>query len=361
MKSKFKTKFVILLLLSLFIISNNYCSDSENTNTKETPYYLGIGYFDLNPILSLDNAVDSIKNIAHGLFIQKHWQEIQNNDNKAIVDALYDVVTIGRNNNLDIYIALEFLSADRKELELPSGLSGDFTDEMIQNEYIKVVKDIASNYNPKYFILNVEIDMYKNYNLSSYEAYKDVFSRAYDEIKAINKEINIAVSLTLQDFNNLQCIDEDDINYLVDRANDFPKQDMIGISIYPSCFFVPNSIPDNFLNDIASKFNKALFITETGWISKSVDVTDSFTLTSDEKTQSDYIIKLEQMANYIIEHGNNIMAINYISLIDPSEEVCNSIVADYPQFYWYCILSLIDKDGNYKSAYNSFKEWKNRL
>ncbi|MEK6840782.1 MAG: hypothetical protein AABX79_02405 [Nanoarchaeota archaeon] len=323
-------------------------------------YLLGVGYTQVNSMFTSASAWSKAKDIANVAYIQRNWKESGNTGNKNFYDAIKDDVNEARKNGLKIYLALEVLNYDRSGMSLPSDLSGDFTSADVRNAYIDTVKSVASDYKPDYFIINVEVNRYKDDNLASYNAYKELYKQAYDEVKAASPQTKIAISISLEDYNNKDCIDPEDLAVFKDFAADFEKQDVLAVSVYPNCYFDPKTMPETFLNDIAKLSQKPVFISETGRMSEGVSI-PGFTYPSSQQAQADYIDQLSKAADYAVKKGKKIDTINYIALTDPDKAVCDSIKSIDASLAWYCTLALIQDDSTEKIGYGTFGQWKNRL
>ncbi|MEK7642794.1 MAG: hypothetical protein AAB392_03280 [Patescibacteria group bacterium] len=318
----------------------------ETTNGK---YLWGIGYFPFNPVFSTADAMAKIKEASDIVYIQRHWMESQNPDQRDFFTTLKDDVSEARKKKLKVYIAFEILSPNRDKLELPSNLSGNFSSKVVQDAFVDMVTKIANEYEPEYFILNVEANTYKNFNPTDYQAFRSTYERAYNAVKSVNSKIKVGVSLVYSDFDNKDCIDSGDIARFRSEASDFTKLDIFAVSTYPMCYITPSKIPDDFLFKIGELSTKPLFISETGWVSKGIIFIGS------ESNQAKYVEALARSADYAEKNGKDIEAVNYVGLIDPSKEVCDAITTIYPSLSWYCNLSLINLNGEAKPAYIKLK------
>jgi hypothetical protein len=341
MNKKLKFLLIIVGILIVLIVMGNL-SDKNKGNPNEqnvsNTVKIGIGYFPLNPIYDSDTAWTKASQVADIAYIQRHWKEKSNPDGKDFFNTVKDDVRIAKSKGMEIYIALETLSPERELLELPSELKGDFSNEKVKQEYLDTVKLVAENYKPDYLILNVEVNLYKQHNPQDYENYKILYGEAYDLVKQVSPNTKTAVSLSYQDFNGKDCFDSEDTSTFSSFVKDFPKQDIFAVSTYPLCYGNPKNIPNDLFTRLNTLSKKPLFISETGYPSKSF-----FGINSNEKTQAEFVKKIKSL------EGTEI--VNYVSLIDPSEEVCDLIVKAFPNLAWYCSLSLIDEEGDEKQGF----------
>lgn len=324
-------------------------------------YLLGAGYFPLNTAIDNKAAYDKIKDIADVAFIQRHWKESQNPENKDFYATVSDDIAIARNRGLKIYLALEALSALRDKIELPEGLSGDFSDNQVRQAYLNLIRKVAAGFKPDFFILNVEINMYKKYNPKDYLAYKDFYPQAYQAVKELSPGTKVSVSITYADYDEKNCIDAADKSIFKQFVADFEKNsDMLAVSVYPFCYFKPSAIPVNFFSEIANFSTLPLFIAETGWMSKSFSLSFFFTFKSSPKTQAEYIDRLYKLTEDARAKNKEVSVVNYVGIIDPGKIVCKMIKSKFPVLGWYCSLCLLDMRGKEKPAYLMMKAWKNR-
>lgn len=327
----------------------------QPTKESDAEYLLGIGYFPFNPIFNTSDVMSKIKETAHIAYIQRHWQEDQNPDKKDFFSTLKNDVSEARKKNLKVYIAFEILSVNRDKLELPSNLSGNFSSPAVRNAYIDMITRVTKEYEPDYFILNVEANMYKYQNNSDYAAFKTLSEEAYSAIKKANSKTKVGVSLLYSDYNNKGCFEQSDLERLKNDASDFSKIDIFAVSTYPMCFITPSQLPDNFLFDVANISSKPLFISETGWVSSGLPPIGS------ESNQAGFIKALGRSADFTSDNNKKVEAINYVGLIDPPKQICDAITQIYPSLSWYCNLSLIDLKGNPKPAFVEMKNLKTKI
>ena len=322
---------------------------------------LGVGYFALNSshLNNSNEAWEKANDIAHVAFIQRHWKESLNKNGMNFHDAVGEEVTAARNKGMEVYVAFEVLSTDRSTLELPTGLAGNFNNVGVRAAYIEMVRGVAADFKPEYFILNVEINRYRYYsqNTADYNAYKSLYSDAYDAVKSVSGNTYVSTSITYEDIDGANCIDANDKAIFQAFVADFSaKSDILAVSTYPFCYFDPNAIPENFLNEIAGFDNVPLFIAETGWMSQEFELAPGFMFPASEQAQANYINRLHILADYTISQGKVISTINYVSIIDMEDSLCNQLPSSLS---WYCTLSLIDKNGVDKPALSTMQSWKN--
>ncbi|TAK35112.1 MAG: hypothetical protein EPO21_07305 [Chloroflexota bacterium] len=337
-------------------------------DAAQNPYDLGLGYFQNNVGLSDDAAWLQAKDAAHLALIQRNWQEAANPGGASYYDAVASQVSLARSNGLKIYLGLDVLSGDRTTLQLPAalrGLTGGFSNSQIRSAYVDLVRKVAADFQPQYFVIAVEVNMYKGSNSTDYNAYKSLYATAYKAIKSVSPQTKVAASLLYSDFNGVNCIDSSDKTRFKGHVADFNNRqnvsDIFAVSTYPFCYFTPAAIPSTFLSELARFSSRPLFISETGWISDSYQITPTVTFQSDPATQAAYVDRLSQLTDYARGRGYKVSAVTYISLVDPDSAYCALIQQITPQNGWYCVLSLLDAQADQKPAFGRMKLWKGRL
>ncbi|TAK30780.1 MAG: hypothetical protein EPO21_18680 [Chloroflexota bacterium] len=332
------------------------------------PYDLGLGYFQNNTAITDDAAWQQVSDAAHVALIQRSWWEAANPGGASFYDAVASQISLAKSKGLRIYLGLDFLSGDRTRLELPaelSGLTGGFSNTQIRNAYVDLVRKVAADFQPQYFVIAVEINMYKSYNPTDYSAYKSLYSSAYKAIKAASPQTQVSVSLLYADYNGANCIDGADKTKFKGYVGDFNNRqntsDILAASTYPFCYFTPASIPDTFISDLASLSSRPLFIAETGWISDDYQSSPTFTFPSDPTRQASYVDRLSQLTDYARGRGYKISAVTLVSVVDPDSAYCANIQRIYPQNGWYCRLGLVDQQLAPKPGVGGMQLWKSRL
>ncbi len=331
----------------------------------KTSYLIGLGQFTANPLINSESGANLVQEVAHIEYIQNNWKESKTADGTGIVAILKPDVDAARKAGLKVYISLELLSYDRKQIVLPPGLTGDFNSPTVRESYLKTVKEIATQLQPDYFIMNIEVNLYKAVNSKDYQAFVSLYKQAYPEVKKLNPNGLVAVSLAYNDFNNKNCYDAPDLEQVKADAADFAGSlDMLAISTYPFCFFNPSAMPENFLEKLANISSLPLFISETGWVSEGFKLggtANGYPFPGSQDAQAKYIERFSQLADYAVKKGKHLVAVNYIALIDPNKEFCDAIVALDPSIIWYCSLATRDGANKPKKSFEAMKKWKNRL
>jgi len=295
---------------------------------------------------------------AHIAYIQRKWPEWGSNAMRTDIDA-------ARNAGLLLYLALESLADDRKGLKLPDGLRGDFADEAVRKRYLEDAVGLVAEVKPRYFIANVELNLYRKHNRRGYDAFRDFYPELYRSIKEVSSETLVAVSLAYNDWNGRNGIDEEDKEEFRRRVGDFDAHsDMLAVSTYPLSYLTPSAIPESFFRELAAFSMHPLFIAETGWVSESFTITIqgfSRRFASSPEAQAEFLRRLGTCADYAMDEGMPLLAVNYVSLIDIGWFGRQAIRAMLPQFEWFCHLGLLEPSGKPKPAYERMVQWRTRL
>lgn len=309
---------------------------------------------------SMNKSYDRIKDAAEISYMQRNWDEWQNNH--AIS---YDEIPFARAKGLKIYVALDLLSYDnpRANLLLANKKTGLFSDAKVKAAYLALVQEIAARCKPDYFILLVEANLYKDKNPADYEAFKKLYPEAVALIRKYSPATKLGVSITYGDHNGHDLLDAEDDAYFKSCVADFDENsDMLSVSTYPFFYLNPRIIPVDFLSRIASFSKKPLFVSETSWVSEPFDIDlpggKKFKFQSTPDTQAEYFLKLGESAEHAQLQNRKIEAINFVSLNDPKPFSAAIFKVINAKFAWFCSLAVSENSGKPKPAYEFMKAWK---
>ncbi|TAK33521.1 MAG: hypothetical protein EPO21_13170 [Chloroflexota bacterium] len=318
---------------------------------------LAVGYHPLNGQVDRNAVWDAIGQVANAVLIQRHWRADMNPGGLDFHASLAEDVAEARRRGLKVIIAFELLAADRRRLELPANLTGDFASTDVKNAYLALLQKAAAEYRPDVFVVNVEANLYKKHDPQGYANWVTGWRWTYQMLKSQNSSpsTKYCVSLSYSDYDGANCLDPGDLVKLKLFAADYAGyQDLLAISLYPTCYGDPYTIPTGLLEGLSSISSLPLFIAETGWPSEPFQITPDTTFPASQEAQRAYIEKLRAMAGSV----SNLAGITYISIVDPEDLVCQAIVQSYPALGWYCTLSVLDKQGAPKAAYSAMKTWR---
>jgi len=277
---------------------------------------------------------------------------------------------------LKLYISLGPFDESKTSVSVPGNLkradgspcSGDFATPCVQEAYVEAVKSIARTYQPDYFVMGVEVNLYAG---PDYLAYVQTYKRAYDAIQqdpSIGRKPKMAASFAFNPKDpraNATALrrflkEFSDVDQITHRES--VKLDVLAVSLYFPFWNVgsdPKDIPlDAFssIMDVAGT-SLPLFVSETGWISRPFR-----TFSASESSQASYIDRLKQIAAHAESLGKKIDVITYVALVDmggPCTQPQN--VVETVDVGWYCYLGLIKPDGSPKLAHSAMRQWKAEL
>jgi len=307
--------------------------------------------------LSPLDAYGRIAQVAEIAYIQRNWDQWLNKPQFCV-----DEVAIARSKGLKIYTALDLLSYDnpRAEIVFPSGMKGSFKDPPVRKAYLDLVRKVVRDCRPDYFVLMVEVDMYCEKNPLDYAAFKSLLPEAMAIVRQESPATKAGVSITFRDYNGHGGIDAEDLAHFKSRVGDFDQwTDLLMVSVYPFFLLQPENMPSDFVETIAKGSSKPLFISETGWVSDDFDIKlphgAVFKFKSDLQTQADYLKNLFASCNYANNHGRKVVAVNCVSLTDPSAFSARLYRMIKPEFSWFTSLAVCEKSGKPKPAYDFLK------
>ncbi len=334
---------------------------SATVPTKRT-YTLGLELQSTERTEDPSKSYERIKNAAEIAYIQRNWNEWQNNPAVG-----YDEIPLARSKGLKIYAALDLLSYDepRAHLLLADKKNGLFSNPAVKAEYLKLVHDIAARSKPDYFILLVEANLYKDKNPVDYAAYQRLLPEAIAIVRKTSPSTKIGISITYGDHNGRDGIDAEDLVYFKKCVADFDAEsDVLAVSTYPFSYINPAKIPLDFLSQIASSSKNPLFIAETSWVSEPFEIDlpggKKFDFKSSPATQAEYYRRLAQCADYAVQQNQKVEAINFVSLNDPRPLAVSVFKMINRKFAWFCSLAVSENSGKPKPAYEFMTQWKGR-
>ena len=170
----------------------------------------------------------------------------------------------------------------------------------VKTAYLNYCKRLIDFFEPDYFNFNLEGNMLLTNNPAIWGDYKEFHEYIYTELKSIYPDLTILFSFQCSYLLDGQ-IDGVDYSAQHQAVTDLlPYTDVFGISIYPyATALLTNLIPEDMIDDLAVMAGtKPMAITETGYISKTLELTDPLiTIPSDEQKQNNYI-------SFILEEAN---------------------------------------------------------
>ncbi|HEY8490243.1 MAG TPA: hypothetical protein VIO14_04545 [Dehalococcoidia bacterium] len=162
---------------------------------------------------------------------------------------------LARQYGLDLMVAVDPLDqADRGRLaNLPDRMRGmTFRDEEVRKAFVAYAKYVALNYKPRYLALGVDVDMYYDANPEDFQAFRSVYSEAYDAVKAVAPETQVFVTFQLESLLGLlPWQSRHEPRWDVVQAF-LPKLDVLAVSTYPGFVFsTVEQIPEQYYLQLA--------------------------------------------------------------------------------------------------------------
>jgi len=357
---------VITLPFNRGLLSKLFPKRFSHANTAS--YQLGVKFFAPGTNVSNDTGWAKAAQAASLAYIQRGWNDLHNPEISQDKNP-------AQGAGLAIYVAFDPLCGDRKKVSSADGSDhcNDATSITFQNQfpdpnnnaYLTEMKNIAQTYQPSYLIIGLEMNSYKNANQFDYNYFtQSIYPVVYQQIKQVSPGTKVAVSFAYNP--SLPYADGGALNAFV---QDFAgKLDVLAVSLYPWPWtgvngFDANAIPSDVLSQIygAAPY-LPLFISETGMVSQNWTGANGVTISGNPANQAAFINKLKLSAANAVASGVNLLAINYVSLVDTA---CPPSLVNSPSG-WYCFLGLLDPSGNTKATppndgFSQMASWKDEL
>ena len=191
--------------------------------------------------LSVKEGYSKIAECCDCAYIQGNW-------NEWLRPGLFDKeIELARSKGLKVYVALDLLGykpKPRANIDLPkgSGFKSDFTDARVQSTYLRIlVRRIAEDDHPDYFVVLVEANLHKKFNPASFAAYKGLYPTVVNEVHRLSPSTKVAASVVYGDLTAPKGFDDQDRKqYFVQSVQDFDSiSDLLAVSTYPKYYLDP--------------------------------------------------------------------------------------------------------------------------
>jgi hypothetical protein len=170
---------------------------------------------------------------------------------------------------------------------LPPDLAGaGFADPKVQQAFLTYARYIATNYQPDYLALGVEINSYQRAQPQDFERFVQLYHAAYAGVKSISPKTLVFPTFQLEEMQGLLPVDNPQPAqwFLVNRF--LPDLDLFAVSTYPTTAYGSlDQLPPAYFAQIASYTDKPIAITSTGYPSQSSDPA----ATDAAQQQADYL------------------------------------------------------------------------
>ncbi len=123
----------------------------------------------------------------------------------------------------------------------------------------------AETYQPEYFGIGVEINVFAEKNPEDFEEFVVFYNEVYGEIKKVSPNTKVFTVFQLEKMKGLKMweIEESEPQWeMIDRFN----SDIVAFTTYPGLFYRdPSDIPPDHYTEIESHTTKPIAFTEIGW------------------------------------------------------------------------------------------------
>ena len=157
---------------------------------------------------------------------------------------------------------------------LPEGLQPEegFLREDVKEALVAYAIYVATNYEPDYLAVGVEINMLRARSPGQFRAFLEAYVRVYDAVKSIRPQTKVFPTFQLEDL-------------LGRLTQDHPPQweafeafgqriDVLAISTYPylsSTIRLVREIPDDYYSQLRARFAGEILISEAGYASATIE------------------------------------------------------------------------------------------
>ena len=204
---------------------------------------------------------------------------------------------------------------------------------------------VATNYEPDYLIIGVEINMLAIRSPQQFAAFVDLYEKIYRDIKKIKPEIKIFPTFQLEDLYGLLDLQDNRSWESVEIFSGI--MDVLAISTFPYLTDIDStqSLETNYYLSLQQRFPGEIMIFEAAYPSKSVD---TYPLIGTEGDQDTFIKKLLNDAEI-----GSFSTIIWLAPLDP-------FIANIDDNKIFRDVGLKKKTGEPKEAWHSWATWAKR-
>ena len=297
-------------LLILFVIVVCFASCKKEDETVDTRTYR-MGFANSAPRFDDFNLVIQTLNLwttradAAIISYQVPWDSLYHGESaqKLITNNLVGLVNYYRSLGLKIWVYIDPVNGLDRSVDAAdlAALGKSIADADAQQRYRKWVVAIDSMLHPDHLGLALETNLIRDLSPSSiYNGVKQAANAAAADVRIKDTKVKLSVSIQVDDAwgkllnDSYKGIDKD--------LTDFPFVEELGLSSYPYFVFdKPSDIPIDYYSKLVSGKNIPVFITEGGWSSAPITLSNKTTAGSNqlEKEYISYQGKLLRQANAI--------------------------------------------------------------
>ncbi len=218
-----------------------------------------------------------------------------------------------------------------------------FLREDVQQALVAYAIYIATNYEPEYLVLGVEINMLRARSPEQFRGFLQAYRRAYDAVKSIRPDIKVFPTFQLEDLLG-QLTQQHPPQWEAVEA--FGRRlDVLAISTYPylsSAIRLVREIPAGYYSQLRDRFAGEILISEAGYASATIE---GHSWVGSEREQEQFLRRLLEDAE-----ANGFGAVVWVAERDPmqSRQGGAAVLND---------VGLRFSDGADKIAWAVWEEW----
>ncbi len=276
----------LLLQLALLAIGLALaaCSDGQQTEPTPTPSgarptrTFALGLSSLPPEQTAESYASAFELAASAgevILIQRvpPWAEMLAGDlSENTVQATRREKELADEFGLDLFVAIDPTDASEGRAHLaglPAELRGaGFADEEVRRAFIAYAQYLATNYQPKYLALGVEVNSYQQRHPEDFDQFVTLYNEAYDAVKELSPETLVFPTFQLEELLGLLPADEPYPPQwrLISRFE--PRLDLLAVSSYPGLAYAgPEQIPADYYAQLESYTDRPIAIAGMGYSS----------------------------------------------------------------------------------------------
>lgn len=212
-------------------------------------------------------AFDTLE--AHSDFILHHvkidWELFQNSVFEGSTPAfehLNFISAMANQRGLKLFIVIDPLSSDRTAIDPALPIGQDFHTERVRTALKNCALRVVRDYQPAYLGIFSEINTYLKSHANEISAVISLIEETRELVRTNSPSTIITTTFQFELLNGKV----DGTPQWAVLQDIEPKLDVIGISTYPSPWFVsPAEIPDDYYEVLRTYSSKAIIVAESGW------------------------------------------------------------------------------------------------
>jgi hypothetical protein len=207
---------------------------------------------------------------------------------------------LARQYGLRLFIAIDPTDPAQGRAQLaglPSELRGaGFGDDNVQRAFLAYARYVATNYQPDYLALGVEINSYQRANPKDFERFVQLYHEAYLAVKEISPNTLVFPTFQLEELQGLLPTDNPQPAqwFLINRFE--PDLDLLAVSTYPTTAYGGlDQLPESYLAQLSSYTHRPIAIAGTGYPSTATGPN----ATASEQDPADYLRRILDSAQQL--------------------------------------------------------------